>query len=90
MRERDIGMLVRIEITGGSIADALAAFGANLETADTETLVAELGHRLASEDPPRVLNIVPWAETETGKATMAVIAEAKAKRAATKTHSKRA
>lgn len=69
--------MVRIEATGDTIANALKVFGANLEAADTDTLIAELRGRLASEDEPRVLRIVPFAETKVGKATAKVIAAAK-------------
>jgi len=81
--------MVRIEVTGNSVDDAFTAFGRGLALADTDTLTAELTARLAMEDPPRVLNIVLWADTGTGKAATKVMAE-KAKRVATKTHSKKA
>ena len=53
-------MAVTIKATGETIADALKAFGHNLELVDTEKLIAELRHRLASEDAPRVLRILPF------------------------------
>lgn len=55
-------MTVRIEATGQTVADALAIFGANLESAETDALIAELRQRLATENPPQVLRIIPFAE----------------------------
>lgn len=60
-------MTIKIEATGATIADAVKVFGANLELADTDTLVAELRHRLASEASPRVLRILPFADTQDTK-----------------------
>jgi hypothetical protein len=77
--KRDFKM-VTITTAGSTVTDALEAFGANLEAADTDTLLAELRHRLASEDAPRVLRILPFAETEMGKATAKVIAAAKTRK----------
>ncbi|MGB7037370.1 MAG: hypothetical protein WBD71_17815 [Xanthobacteraceae bacterium] len=53
-------MSVRIEATGKTIADALAVFGPNLESAATDELLLELRNRLASQN--KVVKIVPFAE----------------------------
>lgn len=56
-------MAIKIEATGRSIAEALAAFGPpNLALLPTDELIAELRERLASEVPSRVLRILPFAE----------------------------
>jgi hypothetical protein len=58
-------MSVRIEATGASIADALAAFGpATLESVATDDLLSELRHRFAAQEEPMVVRIVPFAEKE--------------------------
>ncbi len=55
-------MSVKIETGGKTIADALAVFGANLESATTEALLLELRHRYAEQG--HVVKIVPFAEAK--------------------------